>query len=69
MGAYRLYTVVPYLVQFIDNLTNIYVRYNRKRLKGKNGRKDTTMALASLYDTLLTICKVHGCFVIVGHFG
>jgi isoleucyl-tRNA synthetase len=33
MEAYRLYTVVPFLVQFIDNLTNIYVRYNRKRLK------------------------------------
>lgn len=28
-----LYTVVPYLVRFIDSLTNIYVRYNRKRLK------------------------------------
>ena len=26
----RLYTVVPYLVKFIGNLTNIYVRYNRK---------------------------------------
>eukprot|EP00983_Pelagomonas_calceolata_P088635 1157224-Pelagomonas_calceolata.AAC.14 len=25
MGAYRLYTVVPFLVKFIDNLTNIYV--------------------------------------------
>lgn len=26
MGAYRLYTVVPYLLKFIDSLTNIYVR-------------------------------------------
>lgn len=33
MSAYRLYTVVPYLVQFVDSLTNVYVRYNRKRLK------------------------------------
>ena len=33
MEAYRLYTVVPRLVGFIDGLTNIYVRYNRKRLK------------------------------------
>ena len=31
--AYRLYTVVPRLVKFIDNLTNWYVRSNRKRLK------------------------------------
>jgi hypothetical protein len=33
MEAYRLYTVVPYLVKFVDSLTNIYVRYNRRRLK------------------------------------
>jgi isoleucyl-tRNA synthetase len=31
--AYRLYTVAPFLVKFIENLTNIYVRFNRKRLK------------------------------------
>jgi isoleucyl-tRNA synthetase len=33
MEGYRLYTVVPQLVTFIEQLTNIYVRYNRKRLK------------------------------------
>jgi len=31
--AYRLYTVMPRLVKFVDNLTNWYVRMNRKRLK------------------------------------
>lgn len=36
MAAYRLYTVVPRLVQFIENLTNWYVRMNRKRLKVRN---------------------------------
>ena len=30
---YRLYTVVPRLVRFIDQLTNWYVRFNRKRIK------------------------------------
>jgi len=33
MKAYRLYTVVPMLVKFIDQLTNWYVRLNRRRLK------------------------------------
>lgn len=33
MAAYRLYTVVPRLVRFVDYLTNWYVRMNRKRLK------------------------------------
>lgn len=35
MAAYRLYTVVPRLMAFIADLTNVYVRYNRSRLKGK----------------------------------
>lgn len=58
MNGYRLYTVVPVLVKFINNLTNIYVRYNRRRLKGSKGTEDTLMALVSLYDVLMTVCKV-----------
>ncbi|DBA71115.1 hypothetical protein WJX79_007299 [Trebouxia sp. C0005] len=58
MDGYRLYTVVPVLVKFINDLTNIYVRYNRRRLKGSKGSEDTLMALVSLYDVLLTVCKV-----------
>ena len=58
MGGYRLYTVIPFLVKFIDNLTNIYVRYNRKRLKGRNGRDDTAMSLATLHHVLVILCKV-----------
>ena len=49
---------MPYLVRFIDSLTNVYVRYNRKRLKGGKGPADTAVALAALYDVLLTVCKV-----------
>ncbi|KAK1416993.1 hypothetical protein QVD17_26115 [Tagetes erecta] len=57
MDAYRLYTVVPYLLKFIDNLTNIYVRFNRKRLKGRTGENDCKTALSTLYHVLLTCCK------------
>lgn len=31
MTAYRLYTVVPVLVDYVESLTNIYVRFNRHR--------------------------------------
>ncbi|KAJ9178386.1 hypothetical protein P3X46_010273 [Hevea brasiliensis] len=58
MDAYRLYTVVPYLLKFLDNLTNIYVRFNRKRLKGRTGEEDCRTALSTLYSVLLTSCKV-----------
>ncbi|XP_077211966.1 tRNA synthetase class I (I, L, M and V) family protein [Tasmannia lanceolata] len=57
MDAYRLYTVVPYLLKFIDNLTNIYVRFNRKRLKGRTGEDDCKIALSTLYHVLVTTCK------------
>ena len=57
MEAYRLYTVVPRLVSFIGQLTNVYVRYNRSRLKGKNGDVDTRCALAALFNVLLVLCK------------
>lgn len=40
MEAYRLYNVVPRLLTFIEQLTNIYVRFNRKRLKGSKGPED-----------------------------
>ena len=58
MGAYRLYTVVPRLVRFIGDLTNVYVRYNRRRLKGGKSEQDCLLALTSLFDVLLTLCKV-----------
>ena len=58
MENYRLYTVVPHLVTFIGQLTNIYVRYNRSRLKGKNGLDDTRCALSALYNVLFTLCKM-----------
>ncbi|KAL8145892.1 hypothetical protein AgCh_003869 [Apium graveolens] len=59
MDAYRLYTVVPYLLKYLDNLTNIYVRFNRKRLKGQRGttEEDCRTALSTLYYVLLTSCK------------
>ncbi|CAB4293835.1 unnamed protein product [Prunus armeniaca] len=58
MNGYRLYTVVPYLLKFLDNLTNIYVRFNRKRLKGRTGEEDCRMALSTLFNVLLVSCKV-----------
>lgn len=33
MAKFHLYKVVPILVDYIDQLTNWYIRMNRKRLK------------------------------------
>jgi isoleucyl-tRNA synthetase len=54
MEGYRLYTVIPKLMVFLDNLTNWYVRTNRKRLKGSgNNKNDWKVALATLYNVLM----------------
>lgn len=58
MKAYRLYTVVPRLTKFIDQLTNWYVRMNRKRIKGEGGFKDCYHALDTLYDVLVAMVKM-----------
>lgn len=58
MAAYRLYTVVPRLLALIDDLTNLYIRFNRKRLKGENGKEDAIVAMTTLYEVLLTLSRM-----------
>lgn len=53
MEAYRLYTVVPKLLHFLEDLTNWYVRLNRGRLKGDFGADDQQLALNILFNVLL----------------
>ncbi|KAI0914540.1 hypothetical protein F4823DRAFT_557890 [Ustulina deusta] len=57
MVCYRLYTVVPSLLGLIDNTTNLYIRFNWKRLKGEYGLDDTIHALNTLFEILFTLCK------------
>lgn len=56
MNEYRLYTVIPKLLKLIDDLTNYYIRFNRKRLKSETGVEDGLKALNTLSYTLLTLC-------------
>ncbi len=56
--AYRLYTVVPRLVKFVEQLTNWYVKMNRRRLKGQGGIADCKQALQTLFSVLFSMTKV-----------
>lgn len=62
MSAYRLYTVIPRLLDLIADLTNWYIRFNRRRLKGELGVEDTKAALNSLYEALYTLCLTMSSF-------
>jgi isoleucyl-tRNA synthetase len=59
MKAYRLYTVVPKLLNLIDDLTNWYIRFNRRRIKGysSDGLEDTKMGLNTLVEGLLILSR------------
>ncbi|KAK6458114.1 isoleucyl-tRNA synthetase [Scheffersomyces xylosifermentans] len=59
MKGYRLYTVVPKLLSFVDDLTNWYIRFNRRRIKGYSSEsvQDTKMGLNTLAEALLTLSR------------
>jgi len=58
MKAYRLYTVVPRLVEFIEELTNWYVRLNRDRLKGVYGEEEALLGLNVLFEVMITMTLI-----------
>merc|ERR1711871_131117 len=67
LAAYHLNTVMPRLLQFIDELTNWYVRLNRDRFRGSGGAtsddiSDQRAALSTLHTVLVTLCKLMGPF-------
>ncbi|KAJ9654923.1 isoleucine--tRNA ligase [Neophaeococcomyces mojaviensis] len=57
MAAYRLYTVVPGLLELLEDTTNWYIKFNRKRFKGELGRDDTLHALNTLFEVLFTLVR------------
>ncbi|CAG5132735.1 unnamed protein product, partial [Candidula unifasciata] len=58
MAAYCLYTVTPRLVKFVDQLTNWYVRMNRRRLKGDSGKAESKKALETLCTVIFGITRI-----------
>jgi isoleucyl-tRNA synthetase len=58
MEAYRLYTVVPRLVSFIDDLTNWYVRRSRERFWKSEDDRDKAGAFSTLFEVLSTFSRV-----------
>lgn len=60
MQSYRLYTVVPKLLKLIDDLTNWYIRFNRRRIKGESdlGLEDTKKGLNTLTEGLFILSRL-----------
>lgn len=58
MSHYRIYNVVPGLLQFIEDLTNTYIRFNRSHFWQEGMPEDKRLAYETLYETLLTLSKL-----------
>ena len=58
MEAYRLYAVLPPCLRFLESLTNMYIRFNRRRLKGEIEEEDSQGPLNVLFHVLLNFSLV-----------
>jgi isoleucyl-tRNA synthetase len=63
MEQYNLYRVVPLLVDFIDNLTNWYIRRSRRRFWKSENDEDKDRAYSTLYHVLVEFSKVMAPFL------
>ncbi len=59
MEEYRLYAVIPPVIDFIDDLTNWYIRRSRRRFWRQRSGDDADKlgAFATLYEVLVTFAK------------
>lgn len=59
MTKFKLRTILPKFVRFIDNLTNWYLKFNRERLKGvEGGREEWEMSLSTLFHVMFLFSQV-----------
>lgn len=58
MDAYRLYNVVPQLLQFIEDLTNTYIRFNRSVFWEEGMPETKRYAYETLHMVLVTLAKL-----------
>ncbi|MBS1958602.1 MAG: isoleucine--tRNA ligase [Bdellovibrionales bacterium] len=58
MAAYRLYSVVPELLNFIESLTNTYIRFNRPHFWKEGMPEDKRYAYETLYYVLTSLSKI-----------
>lgn len=58
MKGYQLYVVVPEVLKFIDELTNWYIRLNRRRFWSDEMNQDKQAAYSTLYYVLTRFNRV-----------
>ncbi|HMP88803.1 MAG TPA: isoleucine--tRNA ligase [Kiritimatiellia bacterium] len=63
LDGYDLQSSIKPFVQFIEDLTNWYIRRSRRRFWKSSNDTDKLQAYRTLYDVLLRLCKIAAPFV------
>ena len=58
LEGFQLSAAVDHLLDFIEQLTNWYIKFNRDRLKGLESQKDWSDSIRVLYSVLMTYCRL-----------
>lgn len=58
MNQYKIAEAARPIAKFMDNLTNWYIRRSRKRFWKSENDTDKMEAYDTLYDVLITLCKI-----------
>lgn len=58
MNDYKFGSSIELLLEFIDDLTNWYIKFNRDRIKGFESEKDWCESIYVLYNVIMTYCRL-----------
>ena len=63
MNSYHIDTATIYIINFIENLTNWYIKINRNRLNGSLGLEQQHLSLSTLYYVIYSYCVISSPFM------
>lgn len=58
MDNYKFGSAIDLLLDFIDELTNWYIKFNRDRIKGLCSKDDWEQSIFVLYNVIMTYCRL-----------
>lgn len=58
MKKYQLYNVVPGIIRFVVDLSNWYVRLNRRRMKNTTDLQDRSCALSTMLASVFAVSRI-----------
>ena len=58
MESYQLDKCIQELLNYIEDITNWYIKFNRERLRGLLGEKEWSISLSTLYHVLINFVKI-----------